>query len=220
MKSLKIEMVHDLVCSWCPIGYAKLQQALRNLEIAADMRFLPLELNPGMPEEGETIACYFKRQQGWNSATLHDYQKTLVKTALNAGIIIDFSKRTHYYNTRKAHKLIHWAEQFNKQTTIHAGLIEAYFTQGLNIRNTGVLLDIAEQAGMDRISTQHALSSTHLAQALEKKTERQKTFKLPNIPAFIFNNGTVVSGSNSVETFEKTLSNFINGLYLNNKIAI
>lgn len=219
---IKIEAVHDIVCSWCPIGHSNLKAALKLLEdkIEAHITYLPFELNPEMPEEGEAIASYFKRRQGWSPETLQDYQESLVKTAQNAGVIIDFSKRTHYYNTRKAHKLMHWAEQFNKQTAVNESLIDAYFKQGLDISNTDVLLDIAEQLDMDRISTQNALSSRQLVQALEKKIERQKAFKLQSIPAFIINEDTLVSGSNSVEFFEKTLSEFINGLSLNKKIAI
>ena len=220
MKTLKIEMVHDVVCSWCPIGYANLQQALRNLDIEADMRFLPFELNPEMPEEGEAIASYFERLQGWNLATLQNYQGSLVKTANNAGVTIDFSKRTHYYNTRNAHKLIHWAEQFNKQTAVNESLIEAYFKLGLNISDTGVLLDIAEQLGMDRVATQNALTSKQVAQALENKIERQRGFKLRSIPAFIINEDTWISGSNSVELFEDLLSNFIDEFSRNKTITI
>lgn len=219
---IKIEAIHDVVCSWCPIGHSNLNAALKLFEdeIEAHITYLPFELNPEMPEEGEAVASYFKRRQGWTPATLQDYQESLVKTAQNAGVIIDFSKRTHYYNSRNAHKLMHWAEQFNKQTAVNESLIEAYFKQGLNISNTDVLLDIAEQLGMDRISTQNALSSRQLAQALEKKIERQKAFKLRSIPAFIINEDTLVSGSNSVEFFEKTLSGFINGFSRNKKIAI
>jgi len=219
---IKIEAIHDVVCSWCPIGHSNLKAALKLLEneVEARITYLPFELNPEMPEEGEAIASYFKRRQGWSQETLHNYQESLVKTAQSTGVIIDFSKRTHYYNSRKAHKLMHWAEQFNKQTAVNESLIEAYFKQGLDISNTDVLLDIAEQLGMDRISTQNALSSRQLAQALEKKIERQKAFKLHSIPAFIINEDTLISGSNSVAFFEKTLSEFIDGFSLNKKIAI
>jgi predicted DsbA family dithiol-disulfide isomerase len=212
MKTLKIEMVHDLVCSWCPIPYANLQQALRNLGIEADIHFLPFELNPEMPKEGETIANYFKRRQGWLAATLKDYQESLVKTAQSAGVTIDFSKRTHYYNTQNVHKLMHWAEQFNKQTAVNERLIEAYFKLGLNISDTGVLLGIAEELGMDRIATQNALTSKQVAQALENKIKRQQGFKVRSIPAFIINEDTLIAGSNSVKYLENTLSNFVDDL--------
>jgi len=219
---IKIEVIHDVVCSWCPIGYSNLKNALKRLEseVEAHITYLPFELNPEMPEKGETIANYFKRRQRWSSANLKDYQESLVKTAQGAGVVIDFSKRTHYYNSRKAHKLIHWAEQFNKQTAVNESLIEAYFKQGLDISNMAVLLDIAEQLGMDRVSTQNALSSRQLELTLEKIIERQKAFKLHSIPAFIINENTLVSGSNSVEFFEKTLSEFIDVLSLNKKVAI
>lgn len=63
-KKLKIEMVHDLVCSWCPIGYNNIKTALNNLNIDVDFYFLPFELNPAMGEKGELIADYFSRQSG------------------------------------------------------------------------------------------------------------------------------------------------------------
>jgi predicted DsbA family dithiol-disulfide isomerase len=212
MKRLKIEIVHDVVCSLCAIGYANLQQALRNLGIEADIHFLPFELNPDMPKEGETIDYYFKRRQGWLAETLQDHQESLVKSASNAGVTIDFSKQTHYYNTRNAHKLMHWVEQFNKQAAANESLIDAYFKQGLDISDTGVLLDIAEEVGMGRVETQKALSSAQITQALEKKIKRQQGFKARSIPAFILNEDTLITGSNSVKFLENTLSNFVDEL--------
>jgi predicted DsbA family dithiol-disulfide isomerase len=212
MKMLKIEMVHDVVCSLCAIGYANLQQALRNLDIEADIHFLPFELNPDMPKEGETIDYYFKRRQGWLAGTLQDHQESLVKTASNAGVTIDFYKLTHYYNTRNAHKLMHWAEQLNKQTAVNESLMDVYFKQGLDISDTDVLLGIAEGIGMNRVSTQKALSSTQVTLALEKKIKRQQRFKARSIPAFILNEDTLIAGSNSVKFLENTLSNFVDKL--------
>ena len=40
-KKLKIEMVHDIVCSWCPIGYSNIKTAINNLNIDVDFHFLP-----------------------------------------------------------------------------------------------------------------------------------------------------------------------------------
>ena len=31
MKHVKVEMIHDLVCSWCPIGYNNLKRAADSL---------------------------------------------------------------------------------------------------------------------------------------------------------------------------------------------
>ena len=92
VKQLKIEMVHDIVCSWCPIGYSNITTAIKNLNIEVDFRFLPFELNPNMDSEGELIAHYFSRQMGWGNEKLIDYQTSLVATAKKADVSIDFSK--------------------------------------------------------------------------------------------------------------------------------
>ena len=209
MKTLKIEMIHDIVCSWCPIGYSNIQKAIANLGIEVDFHFLPFELNPQMPGEGEGIASYFKRLQGWNSATLLDYQTTLVTTAKNAGVIIDFSKRTHYYNTKNAHKLIHWAEQFNKQSAVNECLIKAYFEQGLDISNTQVLLDLVEPLGLSRSQAEQALNSAETHQQMQLKKRRVQQLDLSSVPAFMFNQDILVSGSNSVEYFEQAITAII-----------
>jgi predicted DsbA family dithiol-disulfide isomerase len=220
MKKLKVEMVHDIVCSWCPIGYHNIQTAISNLNIEVDFKFIPYELNPEMPEKGETIASYFERHFGWNDQKLLEYQDALVKTALNAGVKIDFSKRLNYYNTKKAHKLMHWAERFNKQTDLNERLITAYMEEGQDISNTDILLDIAVQVGLDRVSTENALSSAQLAQELNRKIERRKAFKIQSIPAFVLDENTFISGSNSVEFFEKTLSAFIGQTAANKKLLL
>jgi predicted DsbA family dithiol-disulfide isomerase len=43
------------MCPWCIIGYAQLQKGLAMLEgeVEAEVRWLPFELNPDMPPEGE-----------------------------------------------------------------------------------------------------------------------------------------------------------------------
>jgi len=209
-KKLKIEMVHDLVCSWCPIGYNNIKAAIKNLNIDVDFQFLPYELNPQMADVGEPIATYFSRQMGWDADRLSSYQRSLVATAAKAGVEIDFSKRTHYYPTRNAHLLMHWAHRFNKQTELNEHLIDAYFKDGEDINDLNVLLDVASKIGLEKQATKNAITSTVLSQELDEKISRVKTLNISSIPAFIVNENTLISGSNSVKYFEKALLTMIN----------
>ena len=206
MKTLKIEMVHDLVCSWCPIGYANLQTALNNLNIEADMYFLPSELNPGMEAEGEAIDDHLAQRYGWSETKRNDYRTHLLAVAQAAGVKMDFSKRTHYYNTNQGHKLMHLAEAHGKQQAMNELFIHAYFKLGLDIGNTQVLLELAQQLGLDRSLTEKALASDEVSQQLSLKQKRVQQLGLSSVPAFIFNESMLVSGSNSVEYFEQTLT--------------
>ncbi len=205
MKKLKIEMMHDVVCSWCPIGYANLKQALKNLAIEADFNFLPFELNPDMGKEGEGIDEHLGRRYGWSEDRRKDYRQHLLGVAGQAGVTMDFSKRTHYYNTNKAHRLIHWCEGFNKQQAMNELLMTAYFKQGLDINNTQILLNLVEQLGLDRSRAQQALETDETKQQLLVKKQRVQDTEVTSVPAFIFNNRTLVTGSNSVEYFEQAV---------------
>ncbi len=52
---IKIDVVSDVVCPWCIIGYKRLQQAIQELglEDKIELEWQPFELNPNMPAEGE-----------------------------------------------------------------------------------------------------------------------------------------------------------------------
>jgi predicted DsbA family dithiol-disulfide isomerase len=206
MKKLKVEMIHDVVCSWCPIGYANLKQALKNLELDADFHFLPFELSPDMDVQGEEINDHLGQRYGWSDSKRRDYRKNLLVVAEQAGVAMDFSKRTHYYNTYQAHILIHWCEKFDQQQAMNELLIDAYFKQGLDINNSQVLLNLVEQLGLDRSQAEVALNSAETRQQITIKKQRVHQTEITSVPAFIFNDRTLVTGSNSVEYFEQALT--------------
>ena len=205
MKTLKIDIIHDVVCSWCPIAYANLNQALGNLGMEADICFLPFELNPDMGPEGESIDAHLARRYQWDKVRCQEYRKNLLLVADQAGVCIDFAKRSHYYNTNKAHRLLHWSEGFNKQQPMNELLIDAYFKQGLDISDPQVLLALAEQVGLDRSKAEQALSSNIINQQLMMKKQRVAQLALSSVPAMIFNQSTLITGSNSPEYFEQAI---------------
>jgi len=209
VKTLKVEMVHDVVCSWCPIGYTNLKQALSNLDIEADIYFLPYELNPDMGPKGEVIDDHLSRRYQWTQVKRQAYRKHLLTVAKQAGVCIDFSKRTHYYNSNKAHRLIHWCEGYNRQQAMNEQLMDAYFKRGLDISRIPVLLDLVEQLGLDRLKAEQALISNEFDQQFLLKQKRVTTLMLPSVPAFIFNKDTMVIGANSVEYFEQKIIDLI-----------
>jgi len=100
---------------------------------------------------------------------------------------------------------MHYSEGHNKQQAMNELLMDAYFKRGLDINNTQVLLDLAEQLGLDRSQVEKALTSDELTQAMVHKQKRVQSLGLGSVPAFILNGDTVVTGSNSVGAFEETL---------------
>ena len=60
MENLKIEIVSDVVCPWCVIGFRNLKLAMDSLkdEFSFDVSWKPYELHPEIPQEGYDKKLY------------------------------------------------------------------------------------------------------------------------------------------------------------------
>ena len=203
MQKLKIEMIHDPVCSWCHIGYHNLKMALLDLNQERDVEFsyIPYVLNPDLDENGIRIEDFFMKLKGWSQVQLHNYRESLLATCADVGVVIDFNKRTHYYNTQKAHQLILAAEQIGLQRNMHERLLQAYHVEGLNISNNQVLISLAIDVGLTESTTIEAIHPQNTG-VFELKKQRTAYFPVTSIPAWIFNNDKFVPGSNSTKFFK------------------
>ena len=54
---ITVDIVSDVVCPWCIIGYKKLEKAMAQFEGKArfELSWHAFELNPSMPAEGQSI---------------------------------------------------------------------------------------------------------------------------------------------------------------------
>jgi len=52
---IQIDIVSDVVCPWCIVGYRQLQLALAETGVHATVKWHPFELNPDMPPEGQDL---------------------------------------------------------------------------------------------------------------------------------------------------------------------
>ena len=208
---IKIEQIHDVVCSWCPIGYSNIKAALKQFDkkIEVEFKFLPHELNPQMPKEGESVEVHLKRRNNWNTEELLRYRENLLETATQAGLTYDFGKRTHYWNTAKAHTLIQFAEKFDKQEQVNRVLIQQYFAEGLNVDDTESLANIASSVGLNRDDVIAAFTSPAIAAEMLEKQARVNSFNVRSVPTFIINGKESVRGANSVEFFVQYFSDLL-----------
>ncbi len=61
---LRVDIVSDVVCPWCTIGYHQLAKAAAETGIPVDVHWHPFELNPGMAEEGENLREHLAAKYG------------------------------------------------------------------------------------------------------------------------------------------------------------
>src|SRR5690606_6992957 len=141
--SLRIDFVSDVVCPWCAIGLASLEQALLRLrgEVEAELHFQPFELAPDMPAEGMEVAENLKRKYGMSDAQLAENQERIRARGADLGFTFAFKARSRTWNTFDAHRLLHWAEGegAGRQLALKRALLVANFSEGRNIGDHATL---------------------------------------------------------------------------------
>ena len=61
---LRIDIVSDVMCPWCVIGYRQLASALEATDVAHELHWHPFELNPNMPAEGQDMREHLVEKYG------------------------------------------------------------------------------------------------------------------------------------------------------------
>ena len=208
MKTLKIDIVSDVVCPWCAVGYANLSSALENLseKVDADIQWHPFQLNPYMPKEGQAIDEHLSEKYGLDATQLKQNQQHLVDVGQKAGVEFNFNQRSRIFNTLDCHVLLDFAQSQNKQTELKLALFKAYFGEGSNVSDHAVLIKAAVSIGLDQQAIEQALADDALREKVKAEEEKYKSLGINSVPAFIINNQYLISGGQPVESFVQALT--------------
>jgi len=207
MKHLTIDIVSDVVCPWCAIGYGNLRQALNQLErnIHVDVQWHPFQLNPYMGKEGQEINEHLGEKYGLNEQQLADNKQRIQEVGAQAGIDFNFDQRSRIYNTLDCHVLLHFANESGKQTELKLALFKAYFSEGKDISDREVLVGIAASVGIETQAVLAALDDDEIREVVKQEESQFKQMGIQSVPAFIINNKYLISGGQPVEAFVQGL---------------
>lgn len=214
-EKVTIDIWSDVMCPWCVIGYKNLEAALASLEgeIEAEIRWLPFELNPDMPPEGEESRAHIARKYGRTPEQAEAGRTMMAERAAAAGFPFDYTgpgdpPRSMLWNTFDAHKLLKWtldSAGAKAQTRLKLALFAAHFQQRRNVGNRDVLLDVVEEQGLDRAAAMAALDDPQVA--AEVRAEEQLAFdnNVSGVPAMVIDRKFIVPGAQDPETYANVL---------------
>jgi predicted DsbA family dithiol-disulfide isomerase len=207
MKNLQIDIVSDVVCPWCAIGYGNLIQALEQLSsVQANVQWHPFQLNPHMGKDGQDINEHISEKYGLTDKQMEDNKLHIKAMGKKAGFDMSFQKRARIYNTLDCHILLHFAQERGKQTELKLALFKAYFTDGNDVSNRAILVEVAESVGLDKQEAEVALDSQHYKKTVQDEESKFKSMGISSVPAFIINNKYLLSGGQPVENFIQSLT--------------
>ena len=201
MKALKIEIVSDVVCPWCVIGFKNLKKAIKELEneLTFEISWKPYELHPEIPTNGYDKELYMQQKFGSNRGKgVYD---EIIDIGKDLDFNFNFSKIERIPNTFLAHRLLWYAEQKNLQNELSENLFYAYFTEGKDIGSIEVLASIASEIGLDKLKIISFLESETGSKEVEDQKLESIERSIGAVPTYIINDQYLIQGGLQPETF-------------------
>lgn len=205
-KPLRIDIVSDVVCPWCVIGYRQLAKALEQTQTEHEIHWHPFELNPNMPAEGQNLREHIIEKYGSSKAESDASRSRMTEAGNEVGFVFNFHDDTRMHNTFNLHQLLYWADQQGRMHDLKQALFAAHFTDGRNISDKDVLADIAAEVGLERQEAKAVLEDQRFAAAVRAEEQHWQQQGIQSVPAIIFNERHLVSGAQGVENFKSILA--------------
>ena len=181
-----IDLYADIVCPWCFIGSRRLDTALMSHGQApeAAIRHRPFMLHPDAPPGGLDLRTMLGRKYGVAPERIF---ARVESAAREAGISLDLSKQQYTYSTAAAHTLLRHAAARSTQHALVDALFAAYFLDGSNIADAGVLTAVAEKHGFTAREVNGLVHDTHELALTRRDVQEAVGMGIRAVPVFVVN---------------------------------
>lgn len=205
---LQVDIVSDVVCPWCIIGYKQLQKALGSMagQFDVTLRWHPFELNPRMPEEGQNLREHISEKYGSSAEQSRAAKERLVALGESLGFTFDYFDEMRMVNTFRAHQLLHWAGEQGRQTELKLELFDAFFSFRQDVSDVQVLAAAAGRVGLSETEALVVAEDGRYAQAVREEQQIWLDKEVHAVPTFLFNQKYRVPGAQEAETFVRVLN--------------
>lgn len=206
---IRLDIFSDPVCPWCMIGKANLDRALAaHPDHPFAIEWHPFLLNPDMPPEGAARAAYLEAKFGSREKVVQIHVM-LEKAAQKAGVAFDFGAISRIPNTLNAHRVIHWAGLEGRQTAMVSALFRAYWREGRDIGDAGVLAALAGEVGMNEVQIARLLASDADADDIAARDLDARRKGVTAVPTFLIAQAYVVSGAQPPEVWGQVIDELV-----------
>jgi predicted DsbA family dithiol-disulfide isomerase len=198
---VQIDIYADPVCPWCFIGKRRLERTLAARDdVEATLNWRPFQLNPDMPPGGMDQTSYLISKFGGLERALK-FQDAIAQTGQSERIAFNFERIRHTPNTLDAHRLIRFAGAQGLQNDVVEALFAAYFIEGENIGDHGVLIRIAHRVGLDGHAVATYLAGDEDLPDVAAEDLRARRMSIDAVPCFIIDGQYAISGAQEPEAF-------------------
>jgi predicted DsbA family dithiol-disulfide isomerase len=210
-EKIKIDIVSDVVCPWCTIGYKRLEKAIIALGIEDQVviTWQPFELNPNMPIEGQNVTEHISEKYGSTLEQQEASKKNMTEVGTELGFKFDYFKEMRMVNTFEAHILLEYASNFDKQTELKMRFTTAFFSERKDVSKRDFLAQALLDVGLNTEEGMAKLDNEIARKEIRTKQDYWKSLGVNSVPTIVFNRTSGVTGAQPIATFKKVLSELI-----------
>ena len=195
------------MCPFCYIGKRKFETALAqfenrdNLEIVWKSHQLSSDM---ITDSTKNINQYLSEHKGISLQEAARMNAYVTNMAAKEGLTYNFDK-TVVANSFKAHQFAHFAKQYGKQDEAEEKLFVAYFTEGKNMDDDAVLIQLGAEIGLDTTALKTALENGMYIDDVLADIKEAEEIGVRGVPFFVFDRKYAVSGAQDSKVFLQTL---------------
>lgn len=213
---LSVDIVSDVMCPWCIIGWLKFEKVMAHFAGRLDFRvqWHPFELNPDMPREGEDAASHVMRKYGITAEQSRANSGKMAGVAAELGFAFNRGPDFRMRNSFDAHRLLSWAgaleepeqvEGTGVQTALKLALFRAHFTDNRDVSDHDVLADVAASVGLDGARARAILAGEEFGEMVRVEEAYWADQNITGVPAFILGGRMLVPGAQDPEVFIRVI---------------
>ena len=217
---MKIDIWSDIRCPFCYIGKRNLEAALAQFEHKDQVEIVwrSYELDPDLKTDlnTSTIAYLAQRKGITNEASVRMHAQ-VTQMAADSGLTynLDIYKVS---NSLDAHRLIQFSKTKGLGDNTEEALFKAYFTEGKDISDLTVLLQIGIEIGLDETALDKVLQSTLFSSEVKADQTKANEIGVTGVPFFVFDNKYAISGAQPPAAFLNALETCVaEGVAVNRK---
>lgn len=204
-RDIDVELIADLACPWCYIGWRRLEQAAA-LRPTREVHPLwrPFLLNPHLPADGMDRAEYMRIKFGGEGAARRIYER-IGQAGADAGLAFRFDRMERTPNTVHAQRLILFAAAQGKERPLIERLFRALFEEGRDIGSKEELVVQAEAAGLDPDGVRRFLASDDQVETVLRSHALAERRGVRGVPVFVVNHSQAINGAQPPEVLATLL---------------
>ena len=208
---IQLDIISDVMCPWCVVGYKNLEQAITELGLAeqVELEWQPFELNPDMPQEGENLRDHIMRKYGSSAEESQSSREQLAARGQAVGFDFNFYDSMRMVNSRHLHVLLDFALAYGKQTDLKLRFFNAHFTEEKDLADLEVIAQELEAVGLDSNKALKRLKNADNVKKIEAQEFEWQRMGISAVPTVVFNRKSAVTGAQTVETYKQILQELI-----------